>query len=378
MATKGATKKGATHVTLPGGERVYVSGKTRKECKDKVRQTWMDYGATHRSSDVLFEEYAYRWLKAYKAPPKVRPSSFSLIKGNMERHVIPFFKGRLLRDVTALDLQEYLNWISPYSKSMQAKCTQIVKAIFRTALDNRLLEFSPVRKDDFKPGGEASKVEEPLTPEQAQALLDAVRGTRAYSFCLLALTTGMRRGELLGLMWEDVDLDADVPVVHVRHNKAFPQHAGDAPVTELLKTEAANRTIPLPPATVEHLRLEQANSRSKFVLSMANGKSLTRNSFHSLWDIIDDRTASKSKEIGTKLRNSKTAAVSLDFHVHPHLLRHTYATRLFESGCDLKQVQYLLGHSKPEMTLRIYVHYQAKSRAQETAVKVCSALGTLA
>jgi integrase len=380
MATKGTKKtRCGTHVTTPDGSRIYVSGKTKKERDEKVRQALIDYGASNGSSSgTTFEEYAYRWLKAYKAPPRIRQGSYDIIKGNLERHVLPYFRGRLLREITAIDLQEFLNALSPYSKSLQAKCVQIVKAIFRTAVDNRLLTFSPVRNDDFKPAGTPAKVEEPLTPEQSRRLLDAVRGTRAYPFCLLALTTGLRRGEILGLMWEDVDLDAPQPVIHVRHNKAYNQNKPDAPVTEMLKTEAARRTLPLPEATAVYLRELRPYSNSKFVVSMNNGKSLTKNSFHSLWQIVESRTAGKGKELGQHVKGGKDLVVTLDFHCHPHQLRHTYATRLFEAGCDLKQVQYLLGHSKPEMTLRIYVHYQAKSRATETASKVCAALGALA
>lgn len=375
-----STKRCATHVTMPDGSSVYVSGKTKKERDDKAKQKLIEYGVHAGTSDAsTFEAYAYRWLKAYKAPPKVRPGTYDIIKGNLERHVLPFFRGRLLRDVTAIDLQEYLNYIAEYSKSLQAKCVQIVKAIFRTALDNRLIPFSPVRKDDFKPGGAASKVEEPLTPGQAQQLLTAVRGTRAYTFCLLALATGMRRGELLGLMWEDVDLEAEQPVIHVRHNKAFPQNKTDAPVTELLKTEAASRVIPLPQGTVQHLRqLREEHPKALFVCGMTDTKSMTRSSFRKMWKIVEVRQEGENREIGKTVQGRRSDLVCLDFHCHPHQLRHTYATRLFEAGCDLKQVQYLLGHSKPEMTLRIYVHYQAKTRAQETADKVCSALGALA
>lgn len=374
-----ATERSATHVRMPDGSAVYVSGKTKKERDEKARQKLVEYGARNGVTDSsTFEAYAYRWLKAYKAPPKVRPGTYDIIKGNLERHVLPFFRGRLLRDVTAIDLQEYLNSISEYSRSLQAKCVQIVKAIFRTAMDNRLIQFSPVHKDDFKPGGTASKVEEPLTPEQSQQLLDAVRGTRAYTFCLLALTTGMRRGEILGLMWEDVDLEAEQPVIHVRHNKAFPANRKDAPVTELLKTEAARRSIPLPQGTVDHLKeLRKYFPKALFVCAMPNGKSLNRSSFRRLWTVVEVRSEGKDRKIGESKQGRKEGLVCLDFHCHPHQLRHTYATRLFEAGCDLKQVQYLLGHSKPEMTLRIYVHYQAKTRAQETADKVCTALGAL-
>lgn len=103
-------------------------------------------------------------------------------------------------------------------------------------MDNGLILKSPIRKED-RPSEEAPEAVEALSREQAKALLDAVKGLRVYTFCLIALTTGLRRGEILGLMWEDVDLDAGI--LTVRHNKSFLPNQNDAPVTTMLKTEAA-------------------------------------------------------------------------------------------------------------------------------------------
>lgn len=365
-----------THVTLPSGERVYVSGKTKTERKEKVQQVRLG-GRGVSQKGVLFEEYAYRWLQAYKAPPKLRPQSYAIVAANLENHVLPFFRGRPLSDISPIDLEEYLATLGGYSKSLQAKCVQIVKAIFRTAAFNQLISFSPVDKDAFKAGGNPAGEEEPLTPEQAQQLLDAVRGTNAYTFCLLALTTGLRRGELLGLMWDDIDLEDDHPHITVRHNKAFIQNQTDAPVTTLTKTEAARRVISLPPAVVTHLKAEKAASTSEYVISMQNGASLTRSAFRALWANVERRTAGEGREVGSRQQGRKQGLITLDFRCHPHQLRHTYLTRLLEAGCDLKQVQYLAGHSKPEMTLRVYLHYQERMRRQETADQVERAVGML-
>ena len=107
---------------------------------------------------------------------------------------------------------------------------------------------------------------------------------------------------------------------------------------------------------------------------MENGKPLSQSSFSNLWDMVRRRTVDDPAELGTKATNSKMVR-SLDFHVTPHLLRHTYITRLFESGLDIKEIQYLAGHTTVDMTLRVYTHYQPETRQQDTANKVCAALG---
>ena len=105
---------------------------------------------------------------------------------------------------------------------------------------------------------------------------------------------------------------------------------------------------------------------------MSNGKSLSKASFASLWAIVTARTATEDRPVGSSIRGSNSGPLkaTLDFSCHPHQLRHTYITQLFETEMDMKQVQYLAGHSTPDMTLRVYTHYRQKSREQETAAKV--------
>ena len=180
----------------------------------------------------------------------------------------------------------------------------------------------------------------------------------------------MRRGEICGLMWSDIDFDAQI--IHVRHNAIFTN--AQTVVSSDLKTAAAQRDIPIPPTLLALLTSEKNGSESPFVLHMDNGGALSQTSFSNLWDMVRRRTVDNPNDLGTPARNSKMAR-SLDFHVTPHQLRHTYITRLFESGLDIKEIQYLAGHTTIDMTLRVYTHYQHESRRKETAKKVCEAFG---
>ena len=73
---------------------------------------------------TLFEEYAYRWLKAYKSPPKLREQNYVIVKANLEHHVLPFFEGRYMDDIMPIDLQDYLTSISGYSPPTPAIITE--------------------------------------------------------------------------------------------------------------------------------------------------------------------------------------------------------------------------------------------------------------
>ncbi len=90
--------------------------------------------------------------------------------------------------------------------------------------------------------------------------------------------------------------------------------------------------------------------------------------------IIASRTAITPGELGTSKPHTNVVR-TLDFSVTTHQLRHTCITRLFESGLDIKEIQYLAGHTTVEMTLRVYTHYQKESRQAETAKRVTEALG---
>ena len=98
------------------------------------------------------------------------------------------------------------------------------------------------------------------------------------------------------------------------------------------------------------------NSHSQYVIAMENHKPLTKSSYKSMWKLIE-------RELP-------------EAHVTAHILRHTYITRLFEAGLDIKEVQYLAGHSTVDMTLRVYTHYDRRSREAQTAEKVRNALRT--
>lgn len=370
------TKKSyATHVTTPTGARVYLRGKTKEELDQKVLQAKIEIRAgVDITNDYTFAEYADVWMKAYKGPSRLRPCSIDTLQGQLKNHVLPFFGSMKLKDIRPMHIQLFINSISDRSRSLQMKCIGIVRGVLTSAADNGLIVRNPMRKED-KATGEAPEEEEPLTNEQAVALLDAVKDTRAYTFCLLALTTGMRRGEILGLMWEDIDFKTNV--ITVSHNKAIPPNAEDAPVTTLTKTEAGRRKLPIGNTLREHLLALREASISDYVVCMGDGRSLTKSAYRALWKNVSRRTVGEGRvprELGQVYGGVK---VTLDFHCHPHQLRHTYITNLFEAGLDIKQVQYLAGHATPEMTMRVYTHFREKQRFAETQDQVCVAVDYL-
>ena len=121
-------------------------------------------------------------------------------------------------------------------------------------------------------------------------------------------------------------------------------------ISDELKTNAGRRDVPLTAALEAHLAAEKERSHSQYILAMQNHQPLTQSSYKSMWRLIE-------RELPEK-------------RVTAHILRHTYITRLFEAGLDIKEIQYLAGHSSVDMTLRVYTHYDRASREQKTIDKV--------
>ena len=241
--------------------------------------------------------------------------------------------------------------LSDKSNSLQAKALVHLRSIFKAAEENGLVAKSPV-SSMLKANGKATPEKTALTPQESQALLERVENHRAKTFLLTALHTGMRRGEIVALKWEDIDFENKV--IHVRRNAVMGRY--ETTISNEMKTKAAKRDLPLSECLEEWLLARKRNTHSQYVISMQNHKPLTKSSYKSMWKLIE-------RELP-------------DTHVTAHILRHTYITRLFEAGLDIKEIQYLAGHSTVEMTLRVYTHYDRVSREAQTAEKVRDALKT--
>lgn len=278
--------------------------------------------------------------------------------------ICPVLGAMRVRDVKPEHCQRVMARCAQFSFSTQQKTVSTMKQIFACAVDNGLLLRSPAEK--LKAGGAKPKEKTALTVEQCAQLEAAVKGTRAYIFVMLGLYAGLRREEICGLQWRDIDLEADPPRLTV--NNAMRFSGGRAEFPAPLKSKAAHRTIPLPPNLAAALAEELAQGGSSFVIHGADGGHISCQGMRNITGLIDRRSPmteaqrakreAREQALGRPIAPRKTQKnmVKLTFRVTPHQLRHTYATRLIESGCNVKQVQMLMGHDDVRITLAIYTH----------------------
>jgi integrase len=204
-----------------------------------------------------------------------------------------------------------------------------------------------------------------LTPQEGRALLEAVRGDQNRAFYFVLLTTGLRRGEALGLQWSDLELEGPSGgVLHVRHQLQWPK--GVATLVPV-KTRKGVRTIPLPRMTVEALlerRSLQMSEKSVIGGSQWRAGDLVFNSA----DGAPFHRNTMMKQFQRHLRAARLTQLRL------HDLRHTYGSLLMSQGVPLKTISDLMGHASIEVTADVYLH-SLDVHVRDTARMVENALG---
>jgi integrase len=325
--------------------RKYVYGKTKGEALEKLRQAQEEdrKGILATGPRQKLGEYLPQWLEnVYK--PTVRRSSYEQHRYMSEGHIIPSLGAIYLHQLTPQHLQAF--YARKLQEGLKPRSIAVLHAIIHSALENAVkwnLVSRNVASLVSKPRVERYEVH-PLTPTQAQVLINAAKETSLEALLTLAVTTGMRRGELLGLHWEDVDLRSGF--LHVR--RTLSHFSGSGFVEGDPKTKSSRRKVLLPTIAIEALkahrsRQEQAKAQAgekwrehHLVFCTAVGNYLhaeiVRRHFHDLL--------------------KKAGLPPMRFHD----LRHSAATILLIMGVHSKVVQELLGHSTITMTIDTYSH----------------------
>ena len=340
----------------PDGRFHDVYGKTMEERDRKVEAQQALWAAEEQPGEQLYTvDYLRGWYA--RRSPGMKKDAQANARRHINNVIAPVIGDKLLADVTSDDLRQIMANVAGMSQSYQKKLVGTIKGIFSDAAEAGKISRDPSLK--IKAGGEEPEQKEALTEEEQQILLEAVQGLPVELFVQIGLYTGMRREEILGLKWDSVELGGAAPRVTVRRALRWPDNHRPE-ISRELKTPAASRTIPIPPQLVAALQGARAGEKGsaaeisrRTVIHGKDGEPLTYSAFRSQWHAVTVRSVAGGRKLGDKIKNHKVA-VSIPRAVSPHLLRHTYITRLILGGVDLKRVQYLAGHDDPEITLKIY------------------------
>ena len=275
---------------------------------------------------------------------RVKPRTYSRYKGLIVQHILPELGDTPIDDLGRRQISEFLTAHQAdgnlRGEALSATSTNlmltVLNAAFTYACDMDLLPANPCDRIRRVPGP-SSRVEA-FTREEQRRLEEAIAAweDRRLFGIRLCLYTGLRIGELLGLEWQDVDMEKGIlhigkTVYREKNAEGEWQLFVDRP-----KTAASERMVPLPGYLAEDLRIYRRGARSEFVIENKKAERMSFRSYQYLFERLTE----------------KAGVRKLNFHA----LRHTFATRALECGMDIKTLSELMGHKNATITLNRYAH----------------------
>lgn len=374
----------AVYVPQPDGSirRKQVYGRTAEEAREKrddlARKARHGTPVPTRSRTTA--DYLTYWLREV-ASQKVRPTTLTSYEKYVNLYLIPGLGGKRLDRLQARDVRRFLNRLRDmcqccaqgqdakrpdnkrrYCATCPPRCCrkvpsgrtiQYVHAILRSALQHA------VREDELDRNvarnvqvGSGNRPEiEPLSLQEARTLMRVASADRLHALWVLALMLGLRRGELLGLRWVDIDLEEGVLTVRQTLNRAQGQLYFDVP-----KTPRSRRRLPLPDRCLTALR-EHADRQDR-------QRQATGEHWHASELVFTTAVGTPIEPRNLNRTFNALLARAGVRRVRLHDLRHTTATLLRTEGVDLRLVMSILGHSALAVTSDTYTHVDLSAQRE--------------
>ncbi|WP_175117478.1 site-specific integrase [Plantibacter sp. MCCC 1A11337] len=339
---------GATYVLAPDGsqKRRQVYGRTKAEVAAKVRDliTQTDSGVPTAVSGWTMQTYAAHWMQ-HVAPTALRPTTRANYGWILGKHILPILGTKKLEQITPAHVREMHTAIA--RTGVSAHTVRLAHAVLRSILAEAAREQHIARNVASlvrAPKLDDTEVE-PWTAEDASTFLESSRESQFAEIYTLALTLGMRRGELLGLRWIDINAErTELRVRQTAHRAGVGQGMSIGPT----KTKRSRRTLPLPERAADALKRRHA---------IQDGD---RRAAGPAWD---DTGLVFTTKIGTPIEPSnlrrtfdKDIAAAGVRRIRFHDMRHTCASLLLSQGVQMRVVMEILGHSNMAITSDIYSH----------------------
>ena len=346
----------------PAGKpiRKYVAAKNRTEVVKKLKKIRRDFddGLLIQDINVTLMELFERWFKDIMRH-QIAPSTFSNYQTVVRMHILPILGRKKLAELTVSDVDKLLSFKT--DSGLSPSTVRRIRAVLAQCLDQAIrweLVYRNVATLSRSPKMNRHEGRT-LTPAQARHLLESLKGHHNEALYALMLSTGLRRGEALGLQWND--FDRTIGVLRVSRQL---KREGSRLVTTDTKTSLSRRAVNLPAPMLKTLLDHEARQGAQKVQI---GTSWIDSGFiftSSIGTPIDPRNLYREFQ--------KVCRIAGLGDWHPHELRHSAASLMLAQGVKIQVVSQVLGHSSIRMTADVYGHLLDPDR-QEAA----RAMGTM-
>lgn len=345
-------------------KKKYFYGKNRKEVQEKVTEALgkAQGGNYQEPSKLRLSEWFNTWLNDYMKT-SLRPTTWESYKTQVDRHILPGLGHLRLSQLQTSHLQKLYNEKlngGRYDKKpggLSPRTVRYIHVIIHGALEQAKKEglVTINVSDAAKLPSDPKKEIRVLDREGIKEFLSEVRPTKYFPIYFLALNTGMRRGEILGLRWKDVDLKEGL----ISINQGLVRVRGQGLIFQEPKTKLSKRTIGISPEVINELKLHRKRQMTDIVNA---GEAFDKEA-----GLIFCNQLGKPICPRDLTRHFEKVIDKLGLDITFHSLRHTFATISLEEGVDIKTTQETLGHHAAAFTLDVYSSVTSKMKKEATS-----------
>ena len=325
--------------------------KTQKEMTDLKYK--LEHGLYVKKEKITLMEWYETWLEEYKKN-RVKIGTYTSYEKYYKSTINNRLGNKELSEIRGEHIQKLYNDMvkEGYAISSIKIVSAILNGCLQQAMKNGLIERNPVKLAELPRQTGTKKERTAMTKEQQDLFMKYAEESYLYHFFSVMLRTGMRKGEMQGLKYSDIDKKQNV--IHVRRTLKYIEGKGyfeDTP-----KTRTSTRDIPLTAAITEHIEAQRKYwgfkvvRMDQYLFCNENGDPISRERIQGEIDRIIKRIKSDGYDFP---------------RITSHVFRHTFATRAIEAGMPPQVLKTILGHSSLAMTMDLYSHVLPDTKADE-------------
>ncbi|MEI6856639.1 tyrosine-type recombinase/integrase [Psychrilyobacter sp.] len=333
-----------------------LGGKTKKECEKKLRQVineFEDAGFHKDVSNITFSDYLDYFIENYMKI-NLRETTFKNRITMIDKHFKKDLGGYKLKNISPIVLNGFINnkVKAGYKKSYIGQIYSYMKLIFRYAVHpTNFIKLNPAEHIEMPRMEENSKKIQVLSDAELMTLFKEFKKTEYEIAFIIAFHTGARLGEVMGLKWDCVNIEEK----YIMIERSLYSVGKQKYIFTKPKNKSSERKIIIGETLINHLKEHKKN---QLKLKFMCGRYFENN------NLVVARHDGKIISPLTLKRYCSSLSNRLGFQFNFHMLRHTHATMLLESGANIKNIQARLGHANISVTLDTYSHVTKKMETE--------------